>query len=123
MSPSLAEVCADGVLTCDEDCGRNQYNVCPAAMPALGLDQQGVWWVPDLFFGGPNPYHPDADCWRGSTLELGFSSYQCCYQEGLLVTEGLNAGTFDFVDPFQSPQALLHHVLLDIVPYGACECQ
>ena len=121
--PALAEVCADGVLTCDENCSRNQYNVCPASMPGAGLDENGVTWTPDLIFGLPNPYHTGAECWRGSAPVLGISSYQCCYQDGRLVTEGENAGSFDFVDPFQSPETLVGHTLLDVVPFSMCACE
>ncbi len=117
--PALAEVCADGVLTCEEDCGRNRYNVCPDVMPSPGLDQNGVEWVADLFFGRPNPYHPGSQCWRGSTPELGLSSYQCCYQAGALMPDS----SFDFVNPFLSPESMLQHFLMDILPYGICACE
>lgn len=120
-SPALAEVCVDGVIDCGESEQRNQYNACPADQPPAGVDEQGVMWLPDLLFGVlPNPYHVGVDCWRGSSPELGISSYQCCYDANGLVTEGKSAGSFDFVDPFRSPDALLEHFGLDIWLWALC---
>ncbi|HSW43973.1 MAG TPA: hypothetical protein VLM89_00180 [Phycisphaerae bacterium] len=121
LSPALAEVCADGVLDCAESDSRNIYNVCPASTPLDGLDEQGVVWTRDLLFGRlPNPYHVGVDCWRGSSPELGISSYQCCYDEAALVTDGPAAGSFDFAGPFLSPQSLWDHLLLDILAWSIC---
>jgi len=121
-SPALAEVCTDGVVDCSEGRQRNQYNVCPADQPTPGVDGQGVMWLPDLVFGFlPNPYHVAVQCWRGSSPELGISSYQCCYDETGLVTDGRSAGSFDFVDPFRSPGALFEHFMLDIWLWAVCD--
>jgi hypothetical protein len=121
LSPALAEFCADGVLDCDEHYDRYLYNECPDVPPGPGVDEQGVSWVPDLFLGVlPNPYHANVECWRGSSSELGVSSYQCCYDGGQLVADGPRSGSFDLVNPFVSPQTLWEHYLLDILPYEIC---
>ena len=123
LSPALAEVCADGVLDCTEHCARNQYNSCPSTPPAPGPDELGVTWTRDLFLGFiPNPLHPGAQCWLGSSADLGISSYQCCYEEGQLLTDGDLVGTFDFVDPDNSVDAALAHYALDVRPWLVCEC-
>ena len=116
--PILAEVLADGTLTCEEHRARNQYNQCPAERPEVGDEFDGVMWSRDWFFGIiPNPIHLPLDCFRGESDELGLSSYQCCYDGEQLVDEGDLAGSFDFVSPGVS---FLRHYLFDMAPIDHC---
>ena len=121
LGPALAEVMTDSVLTCEEHGTRSQYNVCPDVRPAVGPDGTGVTWTPDRFLGFlPNPFHWPLDCYRGTSAELGFSSYQCCYDGDRLVATGPSAGSFDFVYPYLSPLTAIWHYFLDILPPSQC---
>ena len=124
LGVALAEVWSDQLLTCQENCARNQYNFCPELRLGPGTDETGVTWLPDRFFFGllPNPYHAPLDCLRGTSDELGMSSYQCCYDGENLVTDGPLAGSFDFVDPSFSILAAISHFILDILPGTVCGC-
>jgi len=124
LGAALAEVFSDDLLTCQESCARDQYNCCPELRPEPGTDENGVTWLPDRFFFGllPNPYHAPLDCLRGTSDELGMSSYQCCYDGEDLVTEGPLAGSFDFVYPYFSILAAISHFILDILPGTVCGC-
>ena len=117
--PILAEVLADGILSCEEHSARDQYNVCPVDRPEVGIELEGVVWSRDLFFGIiPNPIHLPLDCFRGESEELGLSSFQCCYDGEQLVDEGELAGSFDFVSPGVS---LIRHYLYDMAPIDQCQ--
>jgi len=119
--PVLAEVFADGNLSCEEHFARNQYNQCPAERPEIGEEIDGVLWTEDRVFGiFPNPYHTPLDCFRGESDELGASSFQCCYDGEQLVSEGDLAGSFDFFSPSWS--AILHY-LYDIAPFNQCDTE
>lgn len=118
----LTDVLTDGVLTCDEHWARDEYNVCPEVLPEPGLDENGITWSPDLFLGVfPNPFHWPLQCVRGTSLELGLSSYQCCYDGDVLVTDSPLAGSFDFIFPYRTTFTLLWHYVLDILPFLECE--
>jgi hypothetical protein len=110
---------ADGVLTCDEHAMRNEYNECPDVRPNVGTDANSVTWVADRFFFDllANPFHPGLDCFRGTTDELGSSSYQCCYDG---TVPGSDPGSFDFVNPFHSFFSTILHVWLDVLPSFLC---
>ncbi|MBN1491145.1 MAG: hypothetical protein JXA69_14625 [Phycisphaerae bacterium] len=112
----------DGPSICDAHWTRDEYNVCPEQPPTLGLDENGVTWLPDLFLGLlPNPFHWPLQCFRGISVELGLSSYQCCYDGDVLVTDSPLAGSFDFVFPYRNTFTLLWHYVLDILPLLECE--
>ena len=116
---AIETVFADHLLTCEEHFARNQYNVCPQSPPLIGTDADGTTWIADwLIFGlFGNPYHPGLDCFRGTSAELGASSYQCCYDGDQLVDEGPTGSSFDFFDP---ARCLIEHVLYDILPEENC---
>ena len=120
--PALSQVCADGTLDCAEHCDRYLFDACPATRPALGMDQTGVTWTSDVIGGLPNPFHSGVDCFRGTSAELGLSSYQCCYAGEEFVSQGPQAGSFDFVYPYQSLWTAIGHYLLDVIPWNACTC-
>lgn len=119
LGPALTDVLEDGGLTCDEHASRDQYNQCPQTRPSVGTDPNGVTWAADRFFLGliPNPLHPGVDCYRGTTSDLGVSSYQCCYEGDALADD---SGTFDFVSPFFSFLSAIGHLILDVLPAYFC---
>jgi hypothetical protein len=115
----LAEVLADGELSCEEHSARGQFNECPAERPKPNVELNGVRWFRDLFLGIiPNPFHTPLDCFRGESDELGLSSFQCCYDGEELVDQGDLAGSFDFVSPGVS---LILHYLFDVAPIDQCQ--
>jgi hypothetical protein len=116
-SGPAAHIVADGAVDCAEDAVRQEFNMCPAERPLPGTDAEGVTWSLDRLFGIVNPLHAPLECLRGTSAELGESSYQCCYDGDLLVNEGDRAGTFDFVSPAVS---LLRHYLFDVLPSYRC---
>jgi len=124
VGAALAAIGADGTLELAEHCSRNLYNDCPASRPAPGTDADGITWTEDRFLFGllPNPFHAPLDCYRGTSPELGWSSYQCCYDGQTLVEDGPLAGSFDFVDPQRSPIAGLYHLLFDVLPGELWKC-
>jgi hypothetical protein len=122
LGPALAEVLQDGLFSCEDHQARNQYNICPEAPPELGTDDNGVTWTTDRVFFDllPNPYHAPLDCYRGTSPELGLSSYQCCYDANELVSEGPLSGSFDFISPLNSILATIAHYIFDMVPPEQC---
>lgn len=120
-SPILAEVLADGELSCEEHLSRNQFNQCPTERPETGADSGGVTWSRDWFLGiFPNPLHAPLECLRGLSEQLGPSSFQCCYDGEQLVDQGDLAGSFDFVSPGVS---LILHYLYDVAPLDQCQSE
>jgi len=122
LGPALAEVLTDGQFNCQDHQDRNQYNSCPQQPPEPGTDENGITWTQDRIFFGllPNPYHAPLDCYRGTSEELGISSYQCCYDGEDLVQEGPLAGSFDFISPLPSVLAAIAHYLFDMTPGDQC---
>ncbi|UCD28096.1 MAG: hypothetical protein JSV03_13525 [Planctomycetota bacterium] len=121
LGQALTDAIADGQFSCEDHQARNQYNICPEHRPQIGTDENGVTWVQDLILGiFPNPYHVPLDCFRGTSPDIGVSSFQCCYDGENLVGEGTQAGSFDFVSPFQSLITTIAHYIFDIVPDDQC---
>lgn len=122
LGPALADVLADGLFSCEDHQDRNQYNICPEQPPEIGTDENSTTWTADRILFGllPNPYHATLDCYRGTSPDLGVSSYQCCYDGEDLVSEGPLGGSFDFVSPLDSILAALGHYLFDMLPTGQC---
>jgi len=123
LPPALASLQEEGTLTADLHCTRNEFNICPPTRPEVGADENGVTWTVDRFFCGllVNPYHWPLDCFRGTSPELGPSSYQCCYDGDVLVDEGPIAGSFDFFAP-ESPLGILGHFFFDMLPCYQWQC-
>ena len=116
---AMADVWADGVFTYEEFMEGNKYNECPEVRPAPGIDDNGVTWSADRFLGiFPNPFHAPLDCYRGTSAELGISSYQCCYDGDVLVEEGPSAGSFDFVYPYFSFFSSFWHYVIDMLGFS-----
>lgn len=117
LGPALAEVFADGELSQEEHLARNQFNECPNVPPEIGTDENQVTWSPDLLLGFiPNPLHAPFDCYRGTSEELGLSSFQCCYDGDELISGIPQEGSFDFVNPYTSLRTAILHFLLDMNP-------
>ncbi len=123
LPPALAAIAEESTLTHTLHCTRNVFNECPPIRPEVGTDAHGVIWTEDRFLFGllANPFHWPLDCYRGTSPELGPSSYQCCYDGDLLDDASPLAGTFDFFAPL-SPMGQVAHFFWDVLPAFLWNC-
>ncbi len=109
-----------GVITLSYDAhfNRNLFNNCPSKDPSFKSDCAGGSWenegVKSAFYHGVGN-----EAYRGSGNSKGC---QCVYDDGDLLTEGDNAGSFDIGywmvnGNLKDPRASYYHLVLDVIPH------